>query len=796
LIIGQTISHYKILEKLGDGGMGVVYKAEDTKLHRTVALKFLPPELTSDPEAKERLLREAQAASSLQHHNICTIHEIGQTDDGQMFICMDYYEGETLKEKLSDARAQDSLSMPVLQILNYSIQIAQGLAKAHEKGIIHRDIKPANIMLTNDGVVKILDFGLARLFGKSKSTQTGKAIGTIVYLSPEQAEGKNVDFRTDIWSLGVVLYEMCTLKLPFEHDYDAAVIYAILDKDPPIPSQTGSHVPEIMDHVILMCLQKKPADRYQSAEELLSDLIDIKKRFSGKELQSSTEERKTIRLKKIIKNKWIYSLVVAFLILIVGGIFLLPQLNQKHKSIESIAVLPLENLSNDKEQEYFVSGIHEELLTDLSKIKALRVISRTSMMQYEKTKKSASEIAKELNVDALVEGSVMRVNNHVRINVQLIDGATDKHLWAENYDRDVQDVLTMLSEVAQAITQEIAITVTQQEKDQLTIPHPINLEVHEEYFKGRYAFHQLTYQGYQDALMHFRKAIEIDPHFAAGYAGQASVYFILGFFGMKPFPEVIPESRALALKALEMDDALAEAHSVMGWIKLCYDWDWSGAAKELQRALNMNPNDALARHAYGDYLTVMGHIEEGIHQIALAREYDPLAPIAVVPPIFHLQFVHRYDEIIEECKKLLSMNPNYPSARDLLRDALWFKGNYKEALVEYHNTWGRDEKLRDALNRGYKENGPRGALRELAKTLSMYPRPQTGFSLTIATLYALANEKDLAFEWLDKAYNEHAPFLVHLKASPSFDSLHSDPRFHSLLQRIGFPETEKEHLNE
>jgi serine/threonine protein kinase len=758
---GHTISHFKILQKLGGGGMGVVYKAEDTNLKRIVALKLLPLELTNDPESKERLLREAQAGSAFQHQNICSIHEIGETEDGQMFICMDYYDGKTLKEKLDEIAEKSTQPMPVSEALDISIQIAQGLSKAHEKGIIHRDIKPANIIITDEGVVKILDFGLARLSGKSKITQTGKAIGTITYLSPEQAEGRMVDHRTDIWSLGVVLYEMCTGKLPFESEYDAALIYAILDKTPVPPSLLCGDIPKYLEQIILKCLEKNPNDRYPNIEELLSDLNRTKEGLS--------EKAETSLLKK--ENTKPHGVI---------------------RKIESIAVLPLENLSNDKEQEYFVSGIHEELLKDLTKIKALRVISRTSVMQYRNTKKSASEIARELNVNALIEGSVLNADNHVRISVQLIDGRTDKHLWAESYDRDLKNILTMLSEVGQAIAEEIAVKISQKERNRFFVPCSVNPEVQMEYFRGRYSYHQFTYQGSQDALIHFKRCTEIDSNFAPGYAGQAAIYFLQGFLGFKPYPEVFPISRSLALKAININDELAEAHTVMGCIKLSYDWEWQDASKELERALDLDPNDVIARHVYGDYLTIMGHPEAGLKQINLGKNYDPFSPIALIPTIYHLIFLHQYDEIINECKKLFTKFPNMTGLRNTLQDALWLKGNYEESYKEFLKTYAGDIRLKRALEQGYKLSGPAGAVIELAKILTQTFKPYTGTSLTIASLYALVNEKELTLEWLEKAYEEHAPFLIHLKAHPVFDFISSDPRYHLILQKIGFPETEKE----
>ena len=800
-MIGQTISHYKILEKLGDGGMGVVYKAEDTKLQRTVALKLLPPELTSDPEAKERLIREAQAASALQHHNICTIHEIGETDNGRLFLCMDYYEGKTLKDKLDSTKVGVN-TIPISEALDISIQIGHGLAKAHEKGIIHRDIKPANIMITNEGVVKILDFGLAKLFGKSELTQTGKTIGTITYLSPEQAEGKKVDFRTDIWSLGVVLYEMCTLKLPFEHDYDAAVIYAILDKTPIAPSKIEMNIPEDLDQAILKCLMKNPDHRYQSANDLLSDLNEVRETFTDGDSKTAVQKRKysfsrkwTMWKRRNINKRNILT-GIAIIIFALFFVFILPQFSHRTKTIQSIAVLPLENLSNDKEQEYFASGIHDELLTDLSKIKALRVISKTSVMRYENTKMSASEIAGELNVDALVEGSVMRVGDRVRINVQLIEGSTDNHLWAKSYNRDVQNILIMLSEVAQAIAGEIKIAVTNQEKDRIAAVHLVKPEAHEEYLKGHYLSFRYDPRGFPDALMHFQRSTKIDPNFAPGYAGQATVYFLLGYFGIKPDPEVIPKARIMAMKALEIDEALGEAHMILSWIKLCYDWDWQGAAKEAQRALDLNPSDAQARHAYGDYLMfAMRNVDEGLRQVVLAREVDPFFPITVIPPIYHLQLVYQYDEIINECRKLLATDPNYPDARGNLRDALWLKGNYEEAFVEFQKTWNWNEELKEAMRHGYKISGPKGGVGELALTFAKQSIPYTGSVLGVATLYAFIKEKDSTIVWLEKAYQEHSPGLIYINGSPTYDFLLSDPRYHSLLRRIGFPETKKEKPN-
>ena len=751
---GQTISHYRITEKLGEGGMGAIYKAEDTKLKRMAALKFLPPFYSNDEESKKRFINEARSASALDHPNICTIYEVGETDEDLLFISMALYEGITLKDKIEKGPIE------VDEAIDIARQICRGLEKAHKNGIIHRDIKPANIFITNDGMVKILDFGLAKLSNQTKVTRAGTIVGTVAYMSPEQAMGEKIDQRTDIWSFGIVLYEMLAGKAPFTSEYDQAIIYSIMNEEPQFNGLSGANIPEHLVPMLRRLLEKKPNDRYQTIEEFISDLnmtID----GSYKKFSSQVIKKEKTDAENIIRK------------------------------IESIAVLPLENLSNDQEQEYFVYGMHDELLTDLSKIKALKVISRTSVMQYKNTKKTASEIAKELNVDALVEGSVLKVGDKVRINIQLIDGGTNKHLWADNYDRDLKNILAMLSEVAQSIAKEISINITQKEKNRLIVSRPINPEVQLEYFKGRYSFYQFNYQGFQDSLAHFKRTIEIESNFAMGYAGQASVFFLLGFLGFEPYPEVFPLSRSLALKAINLDDELAQAHTTLGCIKLYYDWDWQDARKEFERALELDPNNAIARHGYGDYLTIMGYPDEGLKQVKLGKDYDPFSPITIIPAIYHLIFLNRYDEIIDECKKVFEKYPYVSGLRDSLRDALWLKGNYEGSYNEFLKIYAEDDILILALEQGYKIAGPRGAVKELVNTLANTFKPYTGASLTIASLYALLNEKEASLEWLEKACQEHAPFLVHLKAHPVFDFIRSDPQFHNIIQTIGFPESIK-----
>jgi serine/threonine protein kinase len=409
-MIGQTISHYKILEKLGGGGMGVVYKAEDTKLKRLVALKFLPPDLTRDDEAKERFVHEAQAASALDHPNICTIHEIGETEDRQLFICMAYYEGETLKKKVS------SNQLSVDSVIEIAIQIAQGLAKAHEKGIVHRDIKPANLFLTNDGILKILDFGLAKLAGVTRLTKSGTTLGTVAYMSPEQMQGEEVDHRTDIWALGVVMYEMLTGKLPFKGEYEQAVMYSILNEKPEPITTTRLDVPADLEKIVNKCLEKKTSERYKLVEETLTDLKSLKK-----EIEFRTVKKWLIRTKFLLKKRlYFYSGIFALLLSLIGiGFYFQRDAEEKGEAVPSetfrIAVLPLVNISPDPQDEYFADGMTEELISTLSKISGLRVIARTSVMQYKGTNKSIAEIGHALKVGTILEGSVRKAANKLRI---------------------------------------------------------------------------------------------------------------------------------------------------------------------------------------------------------------------------------------------------------------------------------------------------------------------------------------------------------------------------------------------
>ena len=770
--LGGIVSNYRLEERLAAGGMGVLYRATDLKLGRSVAVKVLSRQLAPEETAKARFLREARAASALDHPNIGAIHHI-EEQDGELFIIMALYQGETLKQRLKKG------ALPVGEALQVLRQMALGLEAAHRAGIVHRDIKPANVLRTDDGIVKILDFGLAKLTSDSQATevtQPGETMGTVLYMSPEQLRGQGVDVRSDLWSFGVVAYELLAGVTPFQADSSAATAMRILNEEPP-PLAGGSGVPDWLAELVTQLLRKAPGERPQSAGEVLSRLD-----------RPSSPTRSRPKSRPVLLASAILAGVGRWRDRFFGS--------SAAASIRSLAVLPLDNFSRDPEQEYFADGMTEELIANLAKISSLLVISRTSVMRYKGARKPLPEIARELNVDAVVEGSVRREGERVRITAQLIHGPTERHLWAESYERDWKQVLGLESEVALAIANEVKVRLSPDEQTRLGSARQVNPQAHEAYLKGVYYLDKFTVEGTKKSLEYFERAIQIDPGFAPAYAGLSLSYGRLTTGGLAgqhgtgksmPPKEGFPKLEAAARKALELDPTLVLPHLQLAWTRFVFDWNWAEAEREFKLAIQLHPNDAKAHQWYSHYLLSPGRVEEAIAEMKRALELDPLSLDAAVDFGSIYFFAGQYEQGTKEYRKALEMDPNYPLARFYLACAYLFQGMYDEALSElrkYSELIGGHPDTDGSLALYYAFVGNR---EDALKSLALLQRKGVSPRL-VAVIYTRLGDKDQAFNWLEKAYEEHDALLPFLNVNPMFQPLHSDSRFQDLLRRIGLPQ--------
>ncbi len=748
-MIGETLSHYKIIKELGRGGMGEVYLADDTKLKRQVAIKFLPSGITVNETDKSRFLQEAQAAAAINHPNICVIYEV-QDQEKNPFIVMEYVEGETLSDKIASG------PIPIEKVIDYAIQIGSALQAAHDKNIIHRDIKPGNLMISATQQIKVMDFGLAKIKGSAQLTKTTSRIGTLAYMSPEQIEGKEIGASSDIFSFGVVLYEMLTRRRPFQEDYELALIYAILNEDPEPIGKLNNNVSMELERIVHKSLAKNRSDRYQQIVDILQDLRDLEQKTSNQ-------------------------------IPILSGSRQQPQLTEK--PIQSIVVLPFANYSNNPEQEYFVDGITEALITYLAKIHSLKIISRTSAMHYKETEKNIPEIAQELNVDAVVEGSVLRVGKKVRITAQLIHAVTDVHIWAESYDRNFKDILLLQSEVAQAIAGEIKIKLTQKEKKNLMSIRPINPESYDAYLKGRFHWYKLSPQNVQKAFDYFSLALEIDSENALAHTGIAMVCLARGYWGTTPPRKSMPKAKSLALKAIEIDDTSEEAHDALARVLYFYDWDWDGAEREFKNAIQLNPNKADVHLFYSSFLRSMGRGDEAMSEAELGLELDPLNSFSQCFYAGQLLYLQQYDKALSQLREIVQLESNFPFVHRYLWICYHQKQMYIEAIEEAKNFFtamGKSE-FADTIVRGYANSDYTGAMRLLAETLEEHLKKSYIQPVWIARLYAYARDKNRALEWLEKAYKERDLLMPNLKSSSDWAILRGEERFKKLLSRMNFP---------
>ncbi|NQT25567.1 protein kinase [candidate division KSB1 bacterium] len=776
-MIGKTISHYKILEKLGEGGMGIVYKAQDTKLDRVVALKFLPSHLTANDTDKARFIQEAKAAAALQHHNICTIHEIDETKDGQLFICMDLYEGETLKQKIEKG------PLHIEEAIDIALQIAEGLSHAHQKDIVHRDIKPANIFIASDGVVKIVDFGLAKLRGLTKLTMAGTTLGTAAYMSPEQAKGNAVDPRTDIWAFGVVLYEMVTGQCPFRGDYEQAVIYSIMNDEPEPVTGIRTGVPMELERIVTKSLGKKQGERYQHIDEMYVDLNLLENSLKAGETKTVVHEKAKSHSKRVYAYGTLF-LILLVLIILKSVIF--PVSADRTTVIDSIAVLPLDNLSGDPKQEYFSDGMTEAVIAELAKIRALKVISRTSVMRYKNTDKSLPEIADELNVDAIIEGSILRAGDRVRITTQLIDGRSDRHLWAKSYERDLQDVLKLQSEVAQDIASEIQISLSEQEKATFAEAQSIDPGAHETYLRGLYHWNKRTEEDLKRGIDYFEQAIEKEPKYAAAYAAISQSYIVLTAWGFSSHTESHEKARIMAEKALEINNRLAEAHTALGAVNEG-EWNWKEAEKEYKRAIELNPNYATGHQWYAEFLTILGVHEKACAEMKKALELDPLSLIINHNFAITLFLARDYDRALEQLQITNELEISFGATLYYTYLTYIEKGMYPKAVKTYQEILSQNEgtaHLAKLVGETFERGGIEGFYQWIIDHIEDVSIQPDLIPVTLSTSYAKLGKIDEAFKWLEVLYEKRYPRLRYIKVMQPFDTIRSDPRYTDLLRRM------------
>ena len=784
---GTRLGAYEILAPLGAGGMGEVYRGKDVRLDREVAVKVVSERLTSDSDALARLQREARAVASLSHPNIVALYDIG-SENGVAFIVMELLEGESLNQCI----VAGGLSWR--RALEIAASIADALASAHGKGVVHRDLKPANIFVTREGHTKVLDFGLAKhdpfrtdalTAGVTRpgETEPGIVLGTVAYMSPEQAKGEPADQRSDIFSLGCVLYEMLSGRRAFDGGTAPETLAAILRDDPPDLAGSGDRFPSSIGALVRRCLAKKPEQRFQSARDLA---------FSLREILGASESRAVgghLGADRRFSRRSV-SLAAACLVLTAGAFWFGAQRQSAESGarIQSLAVLPLSSLSPDRDQEYFADAMTEELTTRLAKLSTWRVISRTSVMAYRQTQKNIPEIARELGVDAVIEGSVLREGSRVRVTAQLIDGRTDRHMWADTFERELDSVLAIQNDVARAIARAVDVTPTPEGDRGLTsATRPVLPAAYDAYIRGRHAWGKRGEADLRKGIGLFQQSIDADPTYAPAYAGLADCYAQLGYGSYIAPEDSFPRARAAAMRALELDPTLAEAHASLGFVRMYYDWDFTKAETEYKHAFELNPNYAIAHQWYAYLLTAMARpASEAEREISIAKKLDPLSVPINIDQAYILHYYDRNEEALRSVTLALEMNPKFPPGYFRLGRIY----TYKEAETALQNigplrTWTPAMAVLGYL---YAKTGRTNEARDILKEfedLAQNDRYASGYA--VAVVYAGLGDTERAFASLDAAYRERSHWLVWLKRDPRWNNMRSDGRFQSLVKKVGLP---------
>jgi TolB-like protein/Tfp pilus assembly protein PilF len=820
---GQSLGPYRILSQLGAGGMGEVYLAQDSRLGRKVALKLLPTYFPHDEQRMRRFRHEARSASALNHPNILTIHEIGEIA-GKHFIATEYIEGETLRQRMSRGCIGSA------EALEIATQVASALAEAHKPGIVHRDIKPENIMVRRDGLVKILDFGLAKLTEKSFTrgsdpncstlvqTDPNVVMGTVRYMSPEQARGLAVDARTDIWSLGVVLYEMLTEHPPFEGETSTDVIISVLQKEPPPLAAYTKDAPLEMERIVRKALAKELAKRYQTAEEMLADLKSLKRELefaaqmgrpvtAGINGEAATVQKLGRAARKRdaepaarppstaeylvteIKSHRTGALLTLTVVLIaIAGFASFRYF--RSETINSLAVVPFVNASADPNVEYVVDGIAEGLINNLSHLPNMKVMSRSAVFRYKGGEIDVQRVGRELGVQAVLTGKVTQIGDGLSISIELADARDNSHIWGEQYNRSLSDLLAVQREISREVSEKLRLRLTGEEQQRVTRSDTQSAEAYQLFMKGRYYLERKTEDDIKQAIKSFQQAIEKDPRYAQAYAELANAYAYLGDYQDVSQKENYINIKTAATTARDLDETLGEPHAILGDLLHQYEWDWSGAEREFKRAIELNPNYAEAHHIYSHYLLEKGRVAESLVESRRNLELDPLSPATNLHLGWHYLYARQYDQAIEQERKTLDMDHNYARAYLYLAEAYVGKGLFDEAIEAYlknkmldGGTAAEVAALKAAYTKaGFKAYWQKALELALERSKSRYVAPYN-----IAVIYGRLGEKDKAFEMLEKAYAEHSKMMVGLNLEFAFDGLRSEPRFADLQRRIGLP---------
>jgi eukaryotic-like serine/threonine-protein kinase len=795
-VIERMISHYRILRKLGAGGMGEVYLAEDTKLHRRVAFKLLPPTTTSDQQANKRLLHEARAAATLDHPNICTVYEVGEAE-GHSFIAMQYVEGATLADQLRRG------ALTWRDALDIAVQIADALAEAHAHGVIHRDIKPGNIMLTPRGQVKMLDFGLAKVVHTPQGviseaeteellSRSGVIMGTAPYMSPEQLRGEVVDARTDIFSFGVVLYEMLTGRQPFLRKSGAETASALLTEEPTALPTYAPETPVEFQRIVRKCLEKDRERRYQMMRDVATDLRNLQREHEvlARSTAPTLVNTPSVYASPRSPSRWILAAVTLLLLSAVGVGLYRWLVDKPAGAVTSLAVLPFANASGDPNTEYLSDGLTESLIDRLSQLPNLRVMSRSSVFRYKGQEVGAQQAARALNVEAVLMGRVTQHGDDLIVNVELVDARDNSRLWGAQYNRRLTDILTVQQDITREISESLHLKLTGEEQRQITRRFSENPEAYQLYLRGRYFWNKRTEEGLRRSIEYYEQAIRSDPDYALAYVGISDSYgMTTSTASTFPPGEAALKAKEAALRALEIDDTLAEAHAALARVKMNFEWDWPAAERELRRAIELNPNYAEAHHLYAHYLMAMKRTAEAFAESQRYLELDPLSLPANYHLGWHYLYARQYDEALAQLRNTAELDPNFVGTLLYFGWVYEQKRMYAEAIATFQRSveLSTSPLMLASLGHAYAIAGRRDEAQRILVQLDDLSKQRYVSAYDRAAIYVGLSESEQALAWLERAYEERSQFMVYLDTDPRFDSLRTNLRFQDLLRRLRFP---------